>query len=184
MGYPTRGTNGDDTLIGRDKAHWELHDHILGRKGNDFLSGLLSRDNLEGGSGNDTLIGGKGDDVLAGNGREGKLGKDGTIKFQKDYGPGEDTFVFAVGDGHDVIVDLEVGIDHLVFLGVDPASIAFTVNFGIPPAFPESEGWGSNKHWGAAKYGVKEGYFTTITYDGGQIELVGVQAHSMDELNL
>ena len=59
---------------------------ISGSDGKNILSGLEGADRLEGRGGNDVLIGGRGDDVLVGGG-------------------GKDRFVFAAGDGVDVIED-------------------------------------------------------------------------------
>jgi len=94
----TPGTNANDTvgnfIIGTRKAnlidadYWnpvtELNDIISGRGGNDTLFGLGGDDYIFGGRGRDTVIGGLGDDTLAG-GRQ------------------ADLYVFATGDGNDVI---------------------------------------------------------------------------------
>lgn len=72
-----------------------------------LLEGGTGADTLVGGDGNDILRGGRGDDVLTGGG-------------------GADTFIFAVGDGHDRITDFTSGLDHILFKGVDPASLHAT----------------------------------------------------------
>lgn len=57
--------------------------------GNDRLRGLAGSDTLNGGTGNDVLEG----------------------------GPYADAFVFLVGDGSDLILDFELGVDRLDFSG-------------------------------------------------------------------
>ena len=76
------GGNGDDYLEGDADASWlpgQYH-------GNDYLYGGAGNDTLFGGGGDDTLIGGAGNDYLAG-------------------GAGDDTYIFNLGDGQDVLVD-------------------------------------------------------------------------------
>jgi Ca2+-binding RTX toxin-like protein len=63
---------------------------IRGNSGNNVLKGLAGNDWLAGGLGNDTLVGGTGNDTL-------------------DGGVGNDIFIFAKGDGKDVIRDFEPG---------------------------------------------------------------------------
>lgn len=82
------GGNGADSIngnSGNDKI-WggNGNDTILGSAGADNLSGGAGADKLYGGSGNDTLTGGTGNDLLWGN-------------------AGADTFVYADGDGKDII---------------------------------------------------------------------------------
>ena len=64
------------------------NDIIYGKAGNDSILGNDGADKISGGSGNDTLTGGKGNDSLWGNG-------------------GKDTFIYASGDGKDVIYGFE-----------------------------------------------------------------------------
>ena len=182
MAYSTKGTKYDDVLYGADLKSDDYHDIISGRQGNDWISGGLSRDNLLGGAGNDTLIGGVGDDLLTGN-----LGDAGHTDAKSGAGPGADTFLFYAGDGHDVIGDFEIGIDTLVF-GNEVGTLTFTQNSGIPGPDPITEGPRTLYHWGAEWYYAKTGtpanpIYTTITYDGGQIEVLGVHVNSLAELN-
>lgn len=65
-----------------------LKDVIYGLKGDDMLNGMGGNDKLFGDTGNDHLNGGTGNDALSG-------------------GLGVDTFVFAAGDGQDVITDFK-----------------------------------------------------------------------------
>ena len=93
------GTVADDLLAGY--AGNDLldglggNDQLIGRRGNDYLDGGVGNDTLEGGSGNDRLLGQSGDDTLNG----------GAGNDQLEGGDGSDTYLFARGDGNDVIVD-------------------------------------------------------------------------------
>ena len=73
------GGSANDSIYGGEGA-----DSIVGNAGNDKLFGEAGNDVLRGGSGNDTLTGGKGNDSLWG-------------------GSGKDTFIYADGEGNDVI---------------------------------------------------------------------------------
>lgn len=111
------GGLGDDVLSGDDG-----NDVLIGGDGNDQLAGGAGADSLDGGSGDDVLEGGAGNDVLtAGAGRDtvwggegddtlrGGAGDDflagGTGNDVLDGGTGKNSYLFARGDGHDVIVD-------------------------------------------------------------------------------
>lgn len=89
----TRGTAGDDYLLGGDGD-----DTLRGGRGHDTLVGGAGRDRLKGGAGDDRLDGGAGDDRLVG-------------------GAGDDVFVFSVG--RDVIRDFAAGKDVLDLRGVE-----------------------------------------------------------------
>ena len=122
------GDAGNDTLRGGDGNDWldggvgtdrleagNGDDTLIGGEGNDFLDGGAGRDTLQGGDGNDTLIGGAGDDFLAG----------GKGSDRLDGGGGGNRYLFAKGDGQDVIIDTydevvtiyvsELPLDELVF---------------------------------------------------------------------
>lgn len=93
-----RGGSGDDRLTSGKGA-----DVLNGGAGNDSLIGGSGHDRLRGGTGEDYLNGGRGNDVLTG-------------------GQGADTFEFLhIPDGHNIITDFEVGIDH-IFLSDFPRS--------------------------------------------------------------
>lgn len=88
------GRAGADTLNGRAG-----NDTLIGGTGDDRLSGGLGRDRLSGGAGDDWLHGGAGNDHLTG-------------------GTGADSFVFAAGNGTDLIADFSVAQnDRLVLAG-------------------------------------------------------------------
>ena len=82
-----RGGNDDDILDGGVG-----NDRLFGEAGNDSLSGGDGNDSLVGGDGADTLLGGKGNDTLTGD-------------------AGADVFLYADGDGRDVITDYVAGED-------------------------------------------------------------------------
>ena len=75
------GGSGKDTIYGGAGR-----DSIFGNTGNDVIYGEEGNDYIEGGSGADTLNGGAGNDTLTG-------------------GNGKDVFVYANGEGDDVITD-------------------------------------------------------------------------------
>ena len=77
------GTYVNDTMFG-----WTGGDAIAGHGGNDSLYGEAGADTLHGGAGNDALIGGTGNDSLFG-------------------GLGSDTYVYNLGDGSDLVLELE-----------------------------------------------------------------------------
>lgn len=89
------GAGSDRVLAGDGK------DVVDGGAGNDVLMGGSGNDVLSGGAGNDTLNGGAGDDTLSG----------GTGNDTLTGGSGADTFVFAAGDGRDVVTDFEAGAE-------------------------------------------------------------------------
>lgn len=122
------GDLGNDALQGGDGNDWldggagydkleggSGDDTLIGGEGNDYLDGGAGRDTLQGGDGTDTLVGGAGDDFLAG----------GKGNDRLDGGSGANRYLFAKGDGHDVIVDAydevvtiyvsELPLDELVF---------------------------------------------------------------------
>ena len=100
------GNAGNDSLVGGDGA-----DAISGGSGNDRIYGNAGNDNLAGGDGNDAIAGGVGNDKLSGNagndnlhggaGNDTLTGGKGNDKLWGDAG--KDTFIYAKGDGKDVI---------------------------------------------------------------------------------
>lgn len=87
-----------------------LTDDVLeGSFSDDILSGLQGNDELNGNDGDDILIGGLGNDTLNG-------------------GAGDDVFLFNLGDGHDVIYDVDYsyeGTDVVEFgAGVAPSDVS------------------------------------------------------------
>ena len=93
------GTAGDDTLAGYAGSDLlygqDGNDQLIGRRGNDFLDGGAGNDTLEGDAGNDRLFGQDGDDILNG----------GTGNDELVGGQGSDVYLFARGEGNDVIRD-------------------------------------------------------------------------------
>jgi Ca2+-binding RTX toxin-like protein len=85
----TGGSEGD-RLYGGEGA-----DILDGGQGNDYLEGNAGADELRGGAGDDLLRGGAGADVL-----QGGKGAD-----RLEGGAGSDHYLYACGDGWDVIAD-------------------------------------------------------------------------------
>lgn len=81
-------------------------DTLLGETGNDILNGDRGTDVLVGGSGGDVISGGKGNDLIFGGDGNDALFGDG----------GRDIFVFALGEGADIIFDFELGQDAIAFI--------------------------------------------------------------------
>ena len=92
------GATGNDSLNGGDGL-----DKLFGDGGTDRLNGGNQNDKLYGGSGTDILLGGNGRDLIDG----------GTNSDQLSGNGGPDRFVFAVGDGSDMITDFALGIDSI-----------------------------------------------------------------------
>ncbi|MEL7504429.1 MAG: choice-of-anchor I family protein [Cyanobacteria bacterium J06554_6] len=94
-----QGTQGGDDVIFGGAGN----DRIGGKGGNDLLFGDEGDDQIWGDDGDDLLFGGLGNDTLTGDNFSG--------------GQGIDTFVLAVGEGTDTIVDFEVGTDLIGLIG-------------------------------------------------------------------
>ena len=133
----TQGTSGNDTLVGGMNSD----DVILGGDGDDVLRGDLNNrsaqtgeaggddliyggagsDRIGGKSGNDRLFGDAGDDQIWGDDGDdiirGGEGNDILTGDNFSGGRGTDTFVLAIGEGSDTIVDFEVGIDLIGLAG-------------------------------------------------------------------
>lgn len=88
----TGESGGDDLIYGGDG-----NDRIGGKSGNDRLFGDAGDDEIWGDDGDDLLQGGLGNDILTGDNASG--------------GSGSDTFVLALEEGTDLIVDFELGTD-------------------------------------------------------------------------
>jgi len=118
------GRAGDDQLTGTDRD-----DVLIGRRGDDTLDGGAGNDTLRGAAGDDTLHGGAGNDKLSGGG-------------------GADTFVYGTGDGDDIIKDFEDGKDTIDLTGIASvtgfADLSMTqVNGNVVIALTEDQGGGS-----------------------------------------
>ncbi len=122
------GGAGNDSLDGGDDA-----DTLGGGSGRDQLLGGAGNDSMEGGTGDDGLAGQRGDDtVRGGDGADSLLGGIGNDLVAGGKGSdmltgddpestvrGADTFVFARGDGDDLIADFEPGQDRVDLTGVN-----------------------------------------------------------------
>ncbi len=120
------GENGDDVIVtfGGDDA-------AVGFDGNDFIDVGAGNDRAFGSGDDDVVIGGAGDDILrgdneaAGNGADTIIGGTGNDLLKGDGTGliGADTFVFAAGDGSDIIEDFQTGVDTLDFSAFGDADI-------------------------------------------------------------
>ncbi|MDZ8188557.1 MAG: choice-of-anchor D domain-containing protein [Nostoc sp. ChiSLP02] len=105
------GNVGNDQLWGGDGL-----DTLWGQDGDDLLYGDSGNDQLWGDNGNDTIFGGIGDDKLYGRADNDWLnGGKGADVLTGGYGA--DTFVLALGEGTDTIVDFEIDKDKIALLG-------------------------------------------------------------------
>jgi Ca2+-binding RTX toxin-like protein len=156
------GTNGPDTLLGRDVSDARIVDAIWGEGGNDTLRGRRGFDGLEGGAGGDVLHGGPGDDTLYGNWYGGPsdtrqekpdkvYGEDGADRINvrdgtSDNGPGEGEIPDTVscGAGNDWAV-IDIGFDK------DPQGVTIRENGqagceAIAESISFKNWWGPRKH--------------------------------------
>jgi Ca2+-binding RTX toxin-like protein len=110
------GTEGADYIIG-----FATDDTIHGLGGNDTLSGGDGNDIINGGDGADRLFGNSGDDILSGG-----AGSIDTL----DGGTGNDTYLFAAGDGNTTISNYDAGVNSYDVLRFDaeisPDSVSAT----------------------------------------------------------
>ncbi|NEP18910.1 MAG: D-alanyl-D-alanine carboxypeptidase [Leptolyngbya sp. SIO4C1] len=108
------GGDGDDILRGdlntRDPQDTVMggNDIIFGGDGNDRIGGKSGNDILSGDAGDDFIYGDAGDDIIMG-----VTGNDILVGDNGSGGSGSDLFVFGNGDGTDIILDFEVGIDRI-----------------------------------------------------------------------
>jgi len=114
------GNLGDDTIFGGDGddvLRGDLNkrspqvsiggdDIIFGGAGNDRIGGKGGNDQLFGEAGDDQIWGDDGDDILRGG-----LGNDTLTGDDFSGGSGNDTFILAMNEGTDTIVDFQDGAD-------------------------------------------------------------------------
>lgn len=106
------GNDGVASGAGNDQVYGEAgNDHVNTGSGNDIAYGGTGNDALNGGSGADVLHGEAGDDVLDGGAGDGAADL-------ADGGAGNDTFLWAPGDGNDEFRGGD-GVDTLNLLGMN-----------------------------------------------------------------
>lgn len=105
------GNDLDNVLNGHDGK-----DRIVGRDGNDIIDGGDGYDTLNLDRGNDTVMGGGGTDKIYGNDGDDRL-IGGAGNDTLDGGSGADVFVFAEGDGEDIVFGFTHGVDHVEIAG-------------------------------------------------------------------
>ncbi|MEL7034023.1 MAG: 5'-nucleotidase C-terminal domain-containing protein [Cyanobacteria bacterium J06592_8] len=121
------GNAGNDLLRGdlnqRFSASVGGNDTIIGGAGDDRIGGKAGNDELFGSEGNDSIWGDQGDDVLRGG-----LGDD-RLQGDTDYSSGVDTFILAIAEGTDTIVDFEIGIDLIGLAeGLNASQLSLSLN--------------------------------------------------------
>ena len=98
----------DAVISGQDTLHLSDEDdfgYSLG--GDDILYGYGGADTLNGGDGDDALYGGNGDDIITG----------GKGNDTLNGGFGSDIFTYSKGDGSDLIIAFEEGVDQISYSG-------------------------------------------------------------------
>ncbi len=100
---------------------------ILGRGGDDIITGTSSADSIQGGDGNDSLVGSGGSDNLSGgNGADSVNGGAGNDTL--DGGTGNDTFIFGGAFGTDTILNFQSGSDRIDLSAVSLVSSSLDTN--------------------------------------------------------
>ncbi len=123
------GFGGDDVLRGDANSRSpgtseDGNDTIWGGTGDDRIGGKGGDDHLYGDEGDDSIWGDDGDDLIRGG-----LGDDVLTGDDFSGGQGSDTFILAVGEGTDTIVDFEVGTDFIGLAdGLTFDDLSFTGN--------------------------------------------------------
>jgi Ca2+-binding RTX toxin-like protein len=133
------GGNGKDELFGGDGndslSGGNGKDHLEGDAGDDELFGERGKDELFGGEGNDSLDGGGGKDKLVGGEDDGifaattEFGELETVTYvvgdEMTGGSGPDRFIYAFGDGVDLIDDFSRGDrDRIKLVDIDKGDVA------------------------------------------------------------
>ncbi|SDX17986.1 calcium-binding protein, partial [Nitrosomonas communis] len=126
------------SIIERDTSAGSKDDIIFSEPSNIVLNGYTGNDMLNGGAGNDTLAGSSGNDILqGGSGRDLLMGGDGDDIMRGGTGEndhlrgdnGNDTYLFAAGDGNTSIDNNDTGTsyDVLQFMeGINPGEVVVT----------------------------------------------------------
>ncbi|MDR4515561.1 calcium-binding protein [Nitrosomonas sp.] len=129
------------SVIWRDPATGASDDIVFSGPGNSIsLPGFIGNDVLNGGVGNDSISGSSGNDILfGGDGRDLLMGGDGDDILRGGAGQndhlrgdrGNDTYLFAIGDGNTTINNNYGDVDHdiLRFMdGISPGAVTAVRN--------------------------------------------------------
>ncbi|MGB5650012.1 MAG: calcium-binding protein, partial [Sedimenticolaceae bacterium] len=168
------GNGGNDVLLGGDDDDALFGDLVgldASHHGADVLYGGAGNDRLEGQGGDDTLYGGTGDDILVGDATELDIAYHGedTIHGGDGHdslaglggndllygGKGSDGYEFSTGDGLDIIVDTEGGLngDSLNFFGIGGiGAVTLTLEAGDLHAKIDDEGF-VFRNWNPSQFG-------------------------------
>ena len=164
-------STGNDSVAGGPGA-----DTILGNQGDDVLLGNQDNDIVVGGQGNDIVVGGQGNDFVFGNEANdicfGNEGNDTVFGGQGDdtiYGGQGNDLIYG-NQGNDIIYGNE-GADRLVFAPNDGADKVF--------GFVQAEGDRLDLQ-GLNYTIVNGGNGAIISYTGGTIELMGINANQVN----
>ncbi|MEQ9143979.1 MAG: putative Ig domain-containing protein [Parvibaculaceae bacterium] len=197
-----RATEFDDIIsfddIGQNVAAGGGNDIMLGRNGNDVFYGEDGHDSISGSGGSDILFGGAGDDLIYGEGTTeyyqenywNELGfgqddrLDGGAGNDLLYGQGgNDTYVFGIGYGQDVIDDVDfdrvyagdgtgkfsygvnvvgAGTDTLEFgLGINPEDLNVSLSGSdMVIAIQGTSDQVTIKNWGDTNHHIEKFHFT------------------------
>jgi Ca2+-binding RTX toxin-like protein len=120
-----------DDLIGRSHQTTDGAEMLVGARGNDIIHLQGGNDTMYGLGGHDQIAGDKGDDIISGGSGNDQL-TGGPGQDFLDGGSGDDSYIFMLGDGHDVISEGEFfgwsndfgGTDTLFIKGdIDPSTV-------------------------------------------------------------
>lgn len=113
----------NDTIIdsiGNDIARGGIGNDLLsqgvGATGNDRLFGDAGNDTINGGLGNDQIFGGANDDLIDGGAGSDRISA-GAGRDTQTGGGGADIFIFATGQGVDLITDFNLALDTINVTG-------------------------------------------------------------------
>lgn len=114
------GTTIGETIDGSDLA-----EDISALAGDDVVNAMGGDDVIDGGSGNDTIDGGAGNDIIDGSFDNDTItGGTGNDRLINSSTSGRDTYIYNLGDGHDIIEDGSTGNNIVLGAGITPAMVA------------------------------------------------------------
>ena len=116
--------------VGLGLALTDQDDTYSGSNGNDIIYGLDGNDIIAGERGADVIVGGSGSDILSGH--KITIDDDSSVTRSVSYDSDQDTIVFNLGDGNDIIYEYEVTLSNRALLqfgaGIAPADITLYRN--------------------------------------------------------
>ena len=116
--------------VGLGLALTDQDDTYSGSNGNDIIYGLDGNDIIAGERGADVIVGGSGSDILSGH--KITIDDDSSVTRSVSYDSDQDTIVFNLGDGNDIIYEYEASFSNRALLqfgtGIAPADITLYRN--------------------------------------------------------